>query len=79
MQLNWQLVHGEGVETYEAKVSGGAYRVFGDEDSAFGAVFVEFATDENHFCTVHATQIARIYDWEDAKIRAEMHYAGLTQ
>lgn len=73
--LEWQPVHGEGVETYEANsILPGSYRVFVDEDSAAGAIFAEWAAEPDHFCMTYATHLGRFHSWDAAKAAAQQDF-----
>ncbi|WP_189423599.1 hypothetical protein [Devosia pacifica] len=72
--LEWDPIRGEGVETYQAKCSFGMYRIFSDEDSAMGAIFVEFAVHEDRFCMKDAISIGRVHDWSAAENAAQQHF-----
>jgi hypothetical protein len=70
--LVWETVPtGYGPETYEAYAATGFYQVFTDEDSACGAVFAEFATDQSQFSTVSARKVARVNGFAEAKAAAQ--------
>lgn len=72
--LEWEPVHGEGVETYQATCATGIYRVFEDEDSAAGAVFAEFAIDVSRFCMTDALSIGRFHNFDVAQAAAQADY-----
>ena len=73
--LVWESVHREYVETYQANCAVGIYRIFEDEDSAAGAIWIEFAVHEDRFGMVDAVEVDRIYgEFSDAKAAAQTDY-----
>ena len=73
--LVWSHVPVDYVETYQAECPFGYYRVFEDEDSAAGAIWVEFAANVERFNMSDAVEVDRVYgEFSDAKAAAQADY-----
>lgn len=73
--MTWWPVAEMGPDAEEASgILTGTYRVFQDEDSAFGAVFAEWAHLPDQFCTTVAKTLGRFVSFEEAKAAAEADY-----
>ncbi len=73
--LEWvHIPTGYGPETYQADTPVGYFQVFTDEDSAAGAVCVEYDTDSNLFGTTHAISLGRHADFPSAKAAAQQDF-----